>query len=236
MRIVDKSIKFIQRVLRDQYCYLCDTANDNAEFDICSVCLSELPYKNQSCSRCALPLVSTHSPVCGQCLRDPPSYDAILSPFEYQFPLDTFITELKFRNKLYRAHTLGKLFSHYLQSKSTALPECIIPVPLHPKRLQQRGFNQSIEIARVIAKQLKVPVDKNYCIRNKNTQAQSDLNADQRHQNVKNAFQIKQPRKYQHVAIFDDVVTTGHTVEALATLLRQQNISVIQVWSIARVT
>ncbi len=235
MKIVDNSTKFIRTLLRDQHCYLCDNINTNPEFDICSLCLADLPYKNQSCSRCSLPLVSTNSPVCGKCIQQPPSYDVLLSPFEYQFPLDTFITELKFRSKLYRAHTLGKLFSQYLQSKATPLPECIIPVPLHPKRLRQRGFNQSLEIARVVSKSLNIPIDKTYCKRNKNTLPQSDLNADERYQNIKNAFQIKQQRHYKHVAIFDDVVTTGHTVEALAALLRQQGIDIIQVWSVTRV-
>ena len=202
---------------------------------MCQECISELPYKNQSCSRCAIPLESSNSPVCGHCLTKPPSYDVLLSPFEYHFPLDKLITELKFRQKLYHAHTLGHLFSQYIQSKATPLPECIIPVPLHPKRLQQRGYNQSLEIARVVSKKLKIPIDRKLCERIKNTDPQSGLDAKSRQQNIKNAFKVKRHHHYNHVAILDDVVTTGYTVEAVAEMLRQQNIKVIQVWSIARV-
>ncbi len=222
-------------MLRPKHCYLCESPNSHPFLDICDDCISELPYKNQSCSRCALTLETSNSPVCGHCLAKPPSYDVILSPFEYQFPIDKLITELKFRKKLYNTATLGNLFSQFIKAKATPLPECIIPVPLHPKRLQQRGYNQALEIARVVSKNLNIPIDRQICERIINTEPQSDLTADQRQENIKNAFRIKQQQPYKHIALFDDVVTTGHTVETLSKLLRQQNIKIIQVWSVARV-
>lgn len=235
MEIVDKCIYFIRKLLQPQHCYLCDNLKKSSLYDICKDCVAELPYKNQSCSRCALAMDGFNSPVCGGCIRQAPSYDVLLSPFEYYFPIDKLITELKFRQKLYHAHTLGHLFSHYITEKAMPLPECLIPVPLHPKRLQQRGYNQSLEIARVVSKNLKIPIDRTLCARIKNTKPQSGLDANARHDNIKNAFQIMHQHSYKHVAIIDDVVTTGHTVEVLAKLLRQNNINVIQVWSIARV-
>ncbi len=236
MKIVDKCIKYVRTRLQPRHCYLCENLNNHPLYDICHECLDELPYKNQSCSRCGLNLETSNTPVCGQCLSLPPSYDVLLSPFEYHFPIDKLITELKFRKKLYSAYTLGQLFSKYIQLKATPLPECIIPVPLHPKRLQQRGYNQSLEIARVVSKNLNIPIERKLCERVKNTKPQSGLDAKSRQQNIHNAFKIKQQHDYSHVALFDDVVTTGHTVEALAKLLRQQGINVIQVWSVARVT
>jgi ComF family protein len=235
MNIVDKCTKLIQKVLRPSHCYLCDSINNQPILDVCTDCISELPHINQSCNRCALPLNINDSPVCGKCLSNPPSYDVLLSQFEYQFPIDKFITELKFHKKLYNAATLGHLFSDFIKTRATPLPECIIPVPLHPKRLQQRGYNQALEIARVVSKNLNIPIDQQLCKRVINTKPQSDLSADKRHDNIKNAFEINQLRQYNHVALFDDVVTTGHTVEALTTLLRQHHIKVIQVWSVARV-
>jgi len=235
MKIVDKCTNIIRKLLQSQHCYLCDNHNNDSYYDICHDCIAELPYKNQSCSRCAIPMDSIKSPVCGHCISQPPSYDVLLSPFEYHFPIDKFITELKFRHKLYSAHTLGHLFSEFIKTKSTPLPECIIPVPLHPKRLRQRGYNQSLEIARIVSKNLKIPINRKLCERVKNTAPQTGLDAKNREQNIRNAFRIIQAKHYNHVAILDDVVTTGHTVEALAKLLRQQGISVIQVWSVARV-
>lgn len=236
MKIVDNSLKFIRNGLRDRYCYLCESPNDHPLFDICLNCTNELPYKNQSCSRCARPLQSDDSPVCGVCLSQPPSYDVLLSPFDYIFPIDKFITELKFNQKLYRARTLGHLFSQFIKSKSTPLPECIIPVPLHSKRIQQRGYNQSIEIARTVAKNLGLPLNNTLCERTRNTKPQSDLDSKARVKNIKNAFNIKQQHNYKHVAVFDDVVTTANTVQELSKQLRQDGVEIIQVWSIARVS
>ena len=235
MKIVDKCTKYIRKLLQARHCYLCDNPNSHSLIEICHDCINELPYKNQSCSRCALPLESSNSPICGHCLSQPPSYDVLLSPFEYHFPIDKLITELKFRQKLYSAHTLGYLFSQYIQSKATPLPECIIPVPLHPKRLRQRGYNQSLEIARVVSKILNIPIERKLCQRIKDTEPQSNLDADKRQQNIKNAFAVKQQNHYKHVAILDDVVTTGQTVETLTKALRINGISIIQVWAIARV-
>jgi len=235
MKIIDKCIKYIQNSVKAHHCYLCESPNQHSNYDICPQCLSDLPYINQACSRCALPLQSD-TPVCGQCISLPPSYDVLQSPFEYRYPIDKFITELKFRQKLYRAQSLGQLFSEYIKSKNIPLPECIIPVPLHPKRLQQRGYNQALEIARVVSAKLNIPINRELCVRVKDTKPQSNLNARSRQQNIENAFEIKQPSHYQHVVIFDDVITTGNTVETLAKLLRQHNIKIIQVWSIARVT
>ncbi len=235
MKIVDNSIKYIQFLLQDRLCRLCDTINQHQDSAICTTCINELPYINQACSRCALPMSNTNSPVCGHCLSLPPSYDVLLSPFEYRFPIDTFITELKFNQKLYNRQILGKLFSEFITARKTPLPECIIPVPLHPKRLQQRGYNQSLEIARIVSKNLDIPIERHWCERVKNTEPQSGLNAENRQHNIKNAFNIKKQQQYTHVAIFDDVVTTGHTIEALSKLLRHENVNIIQVWSIARV-
>lgn len=114
------------------------------------------------------------------------------------------------------------------------MPECIIPVPLHQQRLRERGFNQALELSRIISKQLNIPLNYSLCHRDKATPFQSGLSAKQRKQNLKNAFKVAKNHSYQHVAIFDDVVTTGTTVNELARQLKQSGVRTIEVWAIAR--
>ena len=114
------------------------------------------------------------------------------------------------------------------------MPECILPVPLHPKRLQQRGFNQALELLSIISTQLGIPLDYSLCQRNKDTPFQSGLSAKQRKQNLRNAFIVSKPQPYKHIAIFDGVVTTGTTVNELARKLKASGAEIIEVWAIAR--
>lgn len=114
------------------------------------------------------------------------------------------------------------------------MPECIIPVPLHRRRLRQRGFNQALEIAKPLAKKLQLPVDFKTCIRTKHTRPQSELSAKKRQQNIKNAFTLKKPITAKHVAIVDDVMTTGNTVTELSALLRNNGVTTIEIWCCAR--
>ena len=114
------------------------------------------------------------------------------------------------------------------------MPECVIPIPLHTQRLRERGFNQSLEIAQLITKTLNIPLDYSLCKRNKATPFQSGLTAKQRKLNLKNAFSITKPHQYKHVAIFDDVVTTGTTVNELAKQLKKSGVEIVEVWAITR--
>jgi len=118
--------------------------------------------------------------------------------------------------------------------RDQSFPECIIPVPLHAQRLRERGFNQALELARATAKQLLVPVEWQSCRRIRATPAQSQLLAAQRAANLKNAFQIIKPFRHKHVAIIDDVVTTGHTVTELSKALQRAGVERIDVWCVAR--
>lgn len=143
------------------------------------------------------------------------------------------VTNLKFNANYKNARLLGLLLAEQLQRR-TALPECIIPVPLHEKRYQERGFNQSIEISRTVAKQLRIPLELNACIRHRNTQHQVSLPAKQRHNNIKNAFSIVRPLRYSHVAVLDDVMTTGSTVAEIASVLKTAGVQKVEIWVCAR--
>jgi ComF family protein len=126
------------------------------------------------------------------------------------------------------SETIKKRYANQL------LPDLLLPVPLHYKRIAERGFNQALEIARIIAKSLQIPIDAKSCIRVRNTAAQAELKSDKRKANVARAFQCIKPIAAKHVAIVDDVVTTGNTVRELSKVLHKAGVERIDVWCIAR--
>jgi ComF family protein len=144
------------------------------------------------------------------------------------------ITRLKFHSDLTCVPLLSKSFIRGMKRDPAKLPECIIPVPLHKQRLTERGFNQAQELAQQVATHFKIPLEHSLCQRKKATPYQSGLSAKERKQNLKNAFSITREHSYKHVAIFDDVVTTGTTVNELAKQLKRSGVEIIEVWAIAR--
>ena len=171
--------------------------------------------------------------LCGRCLRKSPSFDETHAPFLYDDSLRYLITQLKFHRHYKHARLLGTLLARYL-AETAELPECIIPVPLHRNRYRQRGFNQAIEIARHLSSQLSIPLLLNACIRDRDTAHQTELPAKQRLKNMRRAFSAAKPLAYQHVAIVDDVMTTGATIGALAIELKRQGVNRVDVWVCAR--
>lgn len=130
----------------------------------------------------------------------------------------------------------GKLLANALPFwyREESFPDIILPIPLHPDRLMERGFNQSVEIAKPIAKVCQIRLETEHVIRKKSTMPQSQLSASARKINMKQVFAIKQRFKGEHIAILDDVVTTGHTITACAQLLKQHGAGRIDIWCCAR--
>ena len=182
-----------------------------------------------------LPLSETQT-VCGSCLNNQLSQVQTVTLFHYHPPIDNLLLSLKFNNRLVNAKILGELLaSHlYAQYQAKDKPEIIIPVPLHPQRLRERGYNQALELARPIAKRLKIKIDKSKVVRVKNTLAQALLPAKKRERNIKQAFSIMKKRSYKHVAIIDDVITTGNTVAELGKMLYWDGANKIDVWCCAK--
>ena len=220
-----------------KHCLLCLSPTNNTHL-LCSKCEDDLPANYPSCILCAIPfpqtIATSNTLICGKCQKQPPHYTTSIIPNIYAPPIKELISQFKFQNNLFFAPVLAKTFLNGLKKRQTNLPECIIPIPLHKQRLKERGFNQALELARIISKQLKVPVDFSLCQRTKATPFQSGLSAKQRKQNLKNAFKVSNKHNYKHVAIFDDVVTTGTTVNELAKQLKQSGVEIIEVWAIAR--
>ncbi|CAK0770243.1 competence protein ComFC [Gammaproteobacteria bacterium] len=226
----------IDKILFPPVCVLC--GDSNQEFNPCSGCQTDLPWTKSVCHCCGLPLsssfISSITP-CGRCQRSPPPYDQMFAPFSYEPPLDRLIIGLKFQGRLAYARLLGELLANYLASRKDSWPELILPVPLHQTRLRMRGYNQALELARPVARRLRLPIAFELCQRVRATAAQSGLNATTREKNVHGAFAVKTGEiAERRVAILDDVVTTGYTVNELARVLRQAGAQWIEVWAVAR--
>jgi len=143
------------------------------------------------------------------------------------------VHQLKFGEKIGFSRSIGEMLLMELL-KTGEKPDCILPVSLHKSRLRQRGFNQSIEISRVLAKNLVIPIEHAAVVRQRSTEAQSGLNAKQRQKNIKGAFSVVGTLNYKHVLIVDDVMTTGATVNELAKVLKKNKVERVGVLSIAR--
>lgn len=229
-------LKVIRTRLFHHTCVLCQGPGIDGR-DLCGGCLGDLPVNDRPCRRCAIPLPpgADHDALCGRCQRTPPAYHAAFAPFQYGPPLDHLLQELKFHGKLQFARLLGELMAeHRLAQRADPLPELLIPVPLHPARLRERGFNQALELARCAARRLGVPVDYRSSERIRATAAQSSLRRKERRANVKGAFRVSAPIAARHVAVVDDVITTGHTVDEMARVLVKAGVERVEVWACAR--
>ncbi|PCI06631.1 MAG: phosphoribosyltransferase, partial [Gammaproteobacteria bacterium] len=211
----------------------------NEAIELCEKCYRSLPFNNIYCVRCALPLADedNKNTLCGRCIQKLPEYDYAHSVFRYEEDVIGLIHQLKFRDKITYARSFGELLLTAIAPDDdirSARPDCLLPVPLHPSRLRQRGFNQSIEIARVISKKYAIPIECNAVIRQRRTVSQTGLNAQQRQKNIRGAFAMVKPLQGKHALIIDDVITTGSTVNELSRLLKKNNVERVGVLSIAR--
>ncbi len=238
MDVTSLSAGLLQRLISTVYpprCVLCGSPGFN-DMDICEVCYGDLPWIESACTQCAIPLAkhSGNQLKCGQCLHKPPLFDRSVSLFSYEKETITLIHQLKFHEKLAYSRLLGGMLAGAIEKNAAELPDCILPVPLNKKRLKQRGFNQSIELARPAANTFNISLNMHSIKRVRDTPSQTGLDKKQRRKNIRAAFEIVDPLSAQHVAIVDDVVTTTSTVNELARLLKRAGVRRVDVWSIAR--
>ncbi|MNS47658.1 DNA utilization protein GntX [compost metagenome] len=220
-----------------QHCLLCDEAADGST-PICMACETDLPWLGDHCECCALPLPAAGL-TCGQCLNQPPAFERVIAPWTYSFPVDSLITRFKHSAKWPFGHLLAELLTQALQHRfddDLPRPELLVPVPLGKRRLRQRGFNQAAMLARWISASLDIPCDERLLLRTQDTDAQQDLNAEARKKNLRNAFALtpKTSLKGRHLALVDDVLTTGATAQALARLLMDAGAARVDVYCLAR--
>ena len=171
---------------------------------------------------------------CGECIKLKPAIDQSIAPFSFEEPLRTLLHEFKYRHGLYLVSFLAQLILANLPENAHQT-ECLIPVPMHPARLRQRGFNQAAELAKVIGKALNIPCKMHLCQKTTHTLPQAGLNAAQRKKNLINAFQTS-PHPHKRVTLIDDLLTTGNTANELAKTLKRQGVEHVAIWCCARAT
>jgi len=231
MRWITASSPLI-RFLLPRHCLLCGATTARNAL-LCAGCDAELPRNTIACRQCGLPLPALRER-CGHCLKNPPHVDRSVIPLHYAEPVDRLIKDFKFQARFPAGQALAELLADTLLTRHDAKPEWIVPVPLHRQRLRERGFNQALELSRWLSRRLGIPVAAEACRRRRATAVQSRLDAGERRRNIRHAFAIHQLPKAGHLALVDDVVTTGHTVNELARVLKRAGVATVEVWAVAR--
>jgi ComF family protein len=226
---VNEWLKIAQDRLMPMVCLLC--GGRAGRCGLCEGCRGDLP-----CDR-SLPVSSREDAGSGiwdvRGLSGVSLSGEVVSVFRYQSPVDQLIQRLKFRGDLACARTLGILMAERLVDGEARTPDAILPMPLHRQRLAARGYNQAAELARPIAQRFGVPLDVRSCRRIRATAEQARLAASNRAANVAGAFSCER-LPGRHVAVIDDVITTGHTMAALIKVLHRAGVGRIDVWVCAR--
>lgn len=222
----NRRLKLGQSLL-PQNCLLCGA--ESAEMALCRACLAGLPrLPDRRCPSCALP--TTDAELCGACLRRRPEFDSVACALVYAFPVDTLIQALKFNANLAVAKILAGLLMETLHD----VPDLIVAMPLSQQRLRERGFNQALEIAKVVARERNIPIAIAGCRKTRDTPPQTALPWKERAKNVRGAFACDMNLAGKKIAIVDDVMTTGATLNELAATLRKSGASEVCGWMAAR--
>lgn len=228
-------------------CALCG-ASGSAGALLCNGCHRDLPWLDgPDCARCGEPadagaLARTAGAVgvlpdaaaavsCNPCTREPPPYERMVAALDYRFPVDAMIRRLKFDGELWLVPVLAGLLLE--RCASAARPHCLLPVPLSDQRIAGRGFNQSAEIARLLAKETGIPLRPALLRRARDTRPQSELPLAGRAENLRGAFVVDRPVGGLHVALVDDVATTGATGAEAARVLLRQGAARVDLWTVA---
>lgn len=209
-----------------QRCLLCMAPQG----PLCPACRADLPWL--AASRC--PVCATPTPgagTCGHCLAKSPAYDRTQALFAYGFPVDKLIQRLKYAESLALAPLLGALLA---QHHAQPAPDVWLPMPLHPRRLKERGFNQATEITRELARLSGVPTQPAWARRERDTPPQAGLKREARRKNMRGAFKCRPDVAGLHIGIVDDVMTTGSTLDALAEALKEAGAKEVSCLVVAR--
>ena len=218
-------------------CLLCDECAEQS-YPLCVACEQELPWLDEHCLRCALPLPMAGL-TCAECSRRPPAFDQVVAPWHYGFPLDTLVSRFKHESRWPVGRLLAELLGHALRERfaeGLPRPQLLVPVPLARRRLRKRGFNQAAMLAHWLSSQLSIRCEAGALMRTRDTPAQQGLDAKARLGNLREAFALTPGHSLvdAHIALVDDVMTTGATARAIAEVLRRAGARRIDVYCLAR--
>jgi len=195
-------------------CCLCGFAGASLDLDLCEHCHADLPWD--------------------------PSRDGALAALRYEHPVDEMIRQLKYQGVIAHARVFGALLAEVVRARGQPLPQLLIPTPLHVARFRERGFNQAAAVARFAGQLLEIPVASYLVRRLRDTPSQTSLGVAERQRNVRGAFGVRGPRAQRrlvqatHVAVVDDVITTGSTLAELRGVLLAAGVQRVDVWTVAR--
>jgi ComF family protein len=235
---VDGAWMRIGQALWPPRCLLCREPGADGR-DLCAACAARLPWNRAACPRCALPLAAgetlpgMQAPTCGECLRRAPPLDRVRAAFIYGFPVDRLLPRLKFHGDL----AAGRLLAAAMAAACADMPhpDALLPLPLARARLRRRGYDQALELAKPLARALDIPLLDGALVRRRDTAPQSTLDAAARRRNLRGAFAVPTSANMPtHVALVDDVMTTGATLHAAARALRRAGVARIDAWVCAR--
>lgn len=218
-----------KQLLPAQPCVLCGSMSHGGLW--CGACDAAMPYLDMPhCPICSQP--TPQGELCGHCLKKPPLFTRTVAAFTYSFPVDQLIQAMKYQEQL----ALAQIFSEKLSQRidKTKLPDYLIPMPLHPAKLKSRGFNQAQLIAALLAKSLDLSLLTHACHRLRDTPSQTSLPWKERSKNVRGAFGCDVDLSEKHIALVDDVLTTGTSLNALADVVQKQGAREISAWVVAR--
>lgn len=243
-------MRYLKQTLRDLLpqlltcnCLVCDQVSTQSN-GLCTECTDELPWQPPGCQRCGITLdeITNNFFLCYRCNASPPSFDRCSTLFSYEGPVPDMIQRFKdkasFSDYQCLSKLFGQLFCQHCTDEPWLTPDFLVPVPLHNRRLRQRGFNQSVMLARHLSRLTGIPVLLQACKRLANQHAQRGLSARQRLDNTQHMFV---PGRHasrvsgHHLAIIDDVVTTTATSQAMSTVLKNCGAATVHVWALARV-
>ena len=215
-------------------CEVCRQWSDGA---LCTDCVARFAPAVPRCGRCGLRL-GLPAPACGACLREPPPFEHTVCAVDYGFPWDALISDFKFHGRAELAAVLAERLQVAVRAADAPLPRWVVPVPLAPARLSERGYNQAWELARRLGRSLGVSADAGLLWRPADQAHQADLNRAERQRNLRSAF-MTDPRRRgelqgQRVALVDDVMTTGATAREAAAALLRGGAAAVDVWVVAR--
>ena len=194
---------------------------------LCASCIEALPVlKPPYCAVCAQPNAPA---TCDTCFESPPAFDGVRAPYQMEGTIQEAIHSLKYRGLKAAAPELAELLARYL-AENPIPGDLLMPVPLHPRRLRSRGYNQSALLAKELSKKLGLDMNQRLLARARNTPPQVNATRDDRRKNVQGSFQCDGPVDGRAVILVDDVSTTGSTLSACAAALKAAGAS--SVWGL----
>lgn len=226
-----KLLSITQSLSLPSICVLCNQFHKN-KLAVCASCIEFITPLGPACQYCAYPLPDADYLVCGRCIKKPPHFDKAHIAYRFEEPLRSLLHRFKYHNSLYLGSFLTHLILRSLENQTSPV-QCLIPVPMHPKRLKLRGFNQAAVLTQALSKKLQIPYDLISCQKIINTAPQASLDGEQRQKNLRHAFQVKKI-PYEHVALIDDLLTTGCTANELAHTLKKSGVHQVDIWCCAR--